>query len=119
LNALLGKRVLPTAMRPCTGGITIIRDGSPQRAIINYWPEADGSLSRSAEEIDLEEFRQRIVIQTTDDSERGGAREALRETLFRDISLHLDARLCRDGVEFVDSPGLNEDRLRTELTQSF
>lgn len=119
LNALLGKRVLPTAMRPCTGGITIIRDGSPQRAVINYWPGENGEPARGAEEIDLNEFRQRIVISAGEGEGSSSARTALRETSFRDISLYLDTKLCRDGVELVDSPGLNEDRLRTELTQSF
>lgn len=119
LNALLGEKILPADMKPCTGGITVIRYAKEPSAEAEFWDE-----KRPPQRMTIEEFKNAVVIpaellRPADGKEGDTRQSALDQIPYRQISLYTTASLCRDGVELVDSPGLDEDKRRTELTQSF
>ena len=107
LNALLGKEIQPTRVIPCSGGITVLRYGEQKQVICRY-------LSGQEEIIPLEEYQTRASI--PDDIALGNRAEALASDVLELVYEHPDLALCQQGVELIDSPGLNEHPERTRIT---
>jgi hypothetical protein len=107
VNALLGASVLPARVAPCTGMITVVRYGDPPSA--RLLPAEPGA---EAVDVPLDRIRDFITISLDrDEPDRPPAADAPvpRFELFHPLPL-LD-----NGVELVDSPGLNEHAIRTAL----
>eukprot|EP00913_Durusdinium_trenchii_P022830 g21434.t1 len=104
INALLGAQVLPAKVAPCTAVITRLGFGEQKRAVLRY---RDGG----EESIDLarmpDELKRRITIIDQESN----------PIEYCDVQFPLP--LLRSGVEIVDSPGLNESEVRTEITCKF
>ena len=107
LNALLGEEIQPTRVIPCSGSITVLRYGEQKRVICRY---------RSGQEeiIPLEEYQAKASI--PDDVALGNRATALASDVLEIVYEHPGLALCRQGVELVDSPGLNEHPERTCIT---
>lgn len=108
LNALLGEKVQPTRAIPCSGTISVLKYGEKKRVICRY---KDGTGS----EIPLSEYQSKAAISKsaaisnrTDEFLDSNLKEIIFETP--------DLELCRNGVEIIDSPGLNEHPERTAIT---
>ncbi|MCS7017320.1 MAG: dynamin family protein [Gemmatales bacterium] len=125
LNALLGKRVLPQKAAPCTAVVTVIRYGDPPRVDVvfqdgrietltteefmrKYELKVDDTAYDSANAQHMEEYEAKLEQQLVD--RFGGIREAV---------LSYPLELCRDNVEFVDSPGLGEHPARERRVLEF
>lgn len=118
INAFLGDKVLPSDMKPCTGGITCIRYGKPPKAEAHFWED------KPPREMTMEEFKHSVVIPTEllvpeSGKEVTDRRQALDKIPYKELVVYAPLDMCRNGVELVDSPGLDEDRRRTELTTSY
>jgi uncharacterized tellurite resistance protein B-like protein len=109
LNALLGEKIQPVRAIPCSGTISRLRYGPQKRVICVY---RDGT----QKEVSLEEYGEMAAIPR--DVAQG---ESLSDVLVQQdiqelIFEHPDLDLCKNGVEILDSPGLNEHPERTEIT---
>lgn len=112
INALIGSRVLPAKLAPTTATITTIRYGDPPRATVIY----KGHSPRS-EDIPVSELRSVLVIK-----QDGLAQDAFGsriDTEVQSVILWYPLELCRDGVEIIDTPGLEEDETRQRITMSY
>ncbi|KJH72252.1 dynamin family protein [Aliterella atlantica] len=109
LNALLGQEIQPVRAVPCSGTITILRYGKQKRIICRY---KDGR----EEEISHEEYKDKASI--SKQAALDGLSEELRSSEIDEIIFESpDLSLCQNGVEILDSPGLNEHPQRTAITQ--
>lgn len=107
LNALLGEEIQPTRVIPCSGSITVLRYGDRKQVVCRY---------RNGQEeiIPLGEYQTRASI--PDDVALGNRESALASDVLEIVYEHPGLALCRQGVELIDSPGLNEHPERTRIT---
>lgn len=124
LNAMLGGVVLPQKNVPCTAIITAIRYGEPPRVRVVF----EASEHRPDEVMDPKTFNDKYQLQIEDSAYRydtdadaatiDAQQRALNEKI-RDRFGNIDhaevefpIALCREGVQLVDSPGLEDDPAR-------
>lgn len=109
LNAWLGEEIQPARAIPCSGTITVLKYGDKKRVTCYY---QDGKI----EEIAFTEYQEKASID--EDSALDKLTEELAHSKIKEIVLeHPDLILCKNGVEIVDSPGLNEHPNRSAITQ--
>ncbi|TAF50748.1 MAG: hypothetical protein EAZ61_12040 [Oscillatoriales cyanobacterium] len=115
LNALLGQDIQPVSMRPCSSTISILRYGETSRLICCY---TDGTEA----EISLDEYVAKSTIpkEETEASHVGNylVQTLLNNPIDRLIYESPELEFCKNGIEIVDSPGLNEHPNRTAVTQA-
>lgn len=67
--------------------------------------------------INVGELEQYVAIPEEDlDKEQS---DSVKGTPYSKVVLQYPIPLCRDGVELIDSPGLNENGIRTKVTQDY
>ncbi|MBF2057661.1 MAG: dynamin family protein [Cyanobacterium sp. T60_A2020_053] len=112
LNAWLGEEVQPVSTAPCTGQISILKHGSRKKVICHY-------KNGHKEEISFEEYHQKVSIsEDLDHDDLKSLSEELHHSNIKEIILeHPELTLCQNGVEIVDSPGLNEHPNRSDITK--
>lgn len=103
INALIGASVLPTDVIPLTAAITRLTYGTKQVIIVRY---KDGH----SEEKTLDEL---IDYATKYDRQREKTAESVRE-----IEVKYPSVLCKNHVEILDTPGLNDNESMSEVTLS-
>jgi len=101
LNALLGTNILPTDILPTTGTVSRIVYGTTQEMTIYY---KDGTQQQR----DLSELQYYGTKLETDSEER------LRS--IQEILVQYPSVFCKNGIELIDTPGLNDDEHMTETT---
>jgi uncharacterized tellurite resistance protein B-like protein len=109
INALVGKEIQPVRVIACSGTITVLRHGLREKVICRY-------LDGREEEIPVEQYQEKASI-SSDAAQENCIDELLNSDLEEIIFEHPSLDLCRNGVEIVDSPGLNEHPARTAITQ--
>lgn len=110
LNALVRKEIQPVRDIPCNGTITILRHGSRQRIICHY---KDGK----KEEISLEQYRQKVTIPVEAAIYSSFSDHLFQSDIEEIIFEDSDLDLCKNGVEIIDSPGLNEHPEQEKITK--
>ncbi len=111
INALLGQKVLPAYTIPTTAIINEVRWGEQPAAYLYHLPDpASGSKKQRIEQIPVDTI-ERYVVVSDDDGSTGKPYEK--------VVLTWPLDLCRDGVEIVDTPGLNADPAHKEITMSY
>lgn len=103
INALLGQPVLPAKVAPCTGVVTVLRYGEEPGAVL--YPRVG-----EPREVPIEALRSAVVID--DDGEARHSEYARAEVTY-------PLPLLRNNVEILDSPGLNEHEVRTEVALEY
>ena len=103
INALLGERVLPTDIIRTTAIICEVKWGEQPKAILHF----DKGLSGTNKEIPIAEIKKYITIQ--DDS----------TDVPQKLEVFWPLSICREGVEVIDSPGLNEADSRDKITLEY
>jgi GTPase SAR1 family protein len=112
LNALLGQNLLPSDVSPCTALLTTIKYGAQEKVTIYY---NDG---KAPEQIDFQQFKLRYTI----DPNETKVLEKGEQLAFPDVShavIEHPLPLLGKGIEFVDSPGLNDTEARNELSLNY
>ncbi|WP_322505933.1 dynamin family protein [Chroococcidiopsis cubana] len=109
LNALLGEKIQPIRAIPCSGVVTTLKHGY-QTKIVCYYKNGN------QEEISFEQYQIKSAIV------KEAALDCLSEHLVSSeideiVFEHPNLELCRNGVEIIDSPGLNEHPERSLITQ--
>lgn len=132
INALLGEKILPSHAIPTTAVINIVKWGEERKAVINFkfpLPLLGTNLSEDVRrhiakfrgervgplQVPYTELESYVVI--PDDLESYS--EEPPESPFHNVELYYPSDLLRDGIEIVDSPGLNEHDARNEVTMSY
>jgi len=111
LNVLLGKRLLPTAVNPCTAILTILRFGSEEKVTVHFKDERTETLS-------FDQFSRKYTI----DPKEAKRFEQSKKDAFPDVSyavVEYPLKLLQNGVEILDSPGLNDTDERNQLTLGY
>jgi GTPase SAR1 family protein len=107
INALLGEKVLPSDVNPCTALLTVLKYGSEKRATVHF---TDG---RTPETTDISTFQETYTI-PTDEAKR---LEDKQEIAFPGIShavVEYPLPLLETGIEIIDTPGLNDTETRNQ-----
>ena len=132
LNAMIGCEVLPMAAVPSTAIITLLRYHPEEQFVVHY---KDKSVSAP---LTVEQFKTEYVLPVVEQIDAKVAQidpteeldeteqERLRMKAARDIFSNIDFarvgfpyKLCHHGVEFVDSPGFEDDDARTKRARDF
>lgn len=103
INALLGTEVLPTDILPMTAAINRVIYGDKKRITVHY-------KNGEAEERTVEEL---LDFGTKYDARREGVAKTVRE-----IVVHYPSVFCKNHIELIDTPGLNDSEFMTEVTMS-
>jgi uncharacterized tellurite resistance protein B-like protein len=109
LNALLGEEIQPVRAIPCSGTLSVLKYGDHKRVVCRY---RDGN----EQEIAVEDYQRKAAI-SKDAALNNRSEELLNSNIAEIIFEHPNLSLCRNGVEIVDSPGLNEHPDRTRVTE--
>lgn len=117
INALLKaeQEILPTDILEATAVITEVKYGSEPTAIIHYKPDfiRDGN---TAEEIDLRKLKELVTFQDGSGDEK---EKQIHDSPFEKLELFWPLELCENGVELIDSPGLNASDVGTQITTKY
>ena len=132
INALLGQEILPAYAVPTTAIINEIKYGEKPKAVLhflNLLPEKmyDGIPEKALThmrrfkmkdvppiEMPVDEIEDFVVIPMGMEH-----KEAIKQSPFEKVELFWPLDLLKDGVEIVDSPGLNENPVRTQVTMEY
>ncbi|HLO50926.1 MAG TPA: dynamin family protein, partial [Kamptonema sp.] len=109
LNALLGEEIQPVRDIPCSGTVTVLKYGAKQRVICKY-------KNGREEEISPQQYKDKASI--SEEAALGSVGDEIASSELLEIVFeHPHLELCTNGVEIIDSPGLNEQAERTLVTQ--
>lgn len=101
INALLGEKVMPANIRPCSATLNRVTYGTEKGAEILF---KDGSKKAVAFE-ELSEYVTKL-------SEYEDTCEDVEEAVVK-----YPCRLCEDGVDIIDTPGLNDDERMEKVSR--
>jgi hypothetical protein len=104
INAMLGDGLLPVDVAPCTAVVSEVSYADEPRVLLH---PRDG---QPAFEIPPGKLAEMITI---------GEEAEATENPYRLVEIGWPFDLCRDGVVIVDSPGLNEDSIREQVTGGY
>lgn len=93
INSLLGEKVMPSDIRPCSATMNRVTYGDEKRAVISM---KDGK----SESISIEELPRYVTKLEEYDDMAANVEEA---------TVYYPSRFCEDGVDIIDTPGLNDD----------
>ncbi|MBQ4630385.1 MAG: dynamin family protein [Clostridia bacterium] len=129
INSFLGEDVLPAYALPCTAVINEVKYGKEKKAVLHFKnplpKKLPVELSARAKAhmrrflpgpvppmaIAYDEIEDYVVIPIGKDP-----REMLLESPYEKVELFWPLELLKNGVEIIDSPGLNEHATRTKVT---
>ena len=133
INALMGENILPTHSTPCTAVINEVmydkeksaliffKDPLPEEITTDIRPEALQHIKKYGGhkvppmELDIDVLADYVVIQ---DPLKNQA-DSIKELPYSKVVLKYPIQFCRDGIEIIDSPGLNENGVRTKVTEEY
>lgn len=110
INALIGSKVLPEAATPATAIISYIRYGGEDKKIFVYF--TDGSV----QEMSTEAFYETYKFTKEDAAECKATGTVSRFENVDNSVVYCDKQLLANGVQIIDSPGLEDKACATKLT---
>lgn len=113
INALLGQEILPAYAVPTTAIINEVKWGDSPRALLHYVKSGD-NVSQPPLEIPVEELSKYVVIK-----EGMNQSQAFSESPYEKAEIFWPLPICKNGVEIIDSPGLNEHEIREKVTMEY
>lgn len=112
LNALIGENLLPSDVNPCTAVLTVLKYGSQKQVTVYL------NNGKSPERVDLAHFKQHYTIAP----EEAKQLETKQQQAFPQVS-HVEIEyplpLLKQGIEIVDTPGLNDTEARNQLVLNY
>lgn len=133
INALLGGGdILPAYATPCTAIINEVKYAAEKKAIIHFKnpvPSLPLTIKRSIRDyvnkfggkdvnpisIPVESIEDYVVIDINAESQS----KAIVESPYDKAELFWPLEICKQGVEIIDTPGLNENESRTKVTKDY
>ena len=114
INAMLGKQLLPTDVTPTTAVINELKWGEEPRAIV-YEKKRGKNKEAEPLEIAVSDLEKYVVIPDQEEEETNG----IQKNPYEKVELFWPLRLLENGVEIIDSPGLNEHDVREKLALDY
>ncbi len=132
INSFLGENVLPAYALPCTAVINEVKYGEKKRAVLHFknplpdkLPEelSQDALNHMKKypkgnippiEIPYDKIEEYVVIPMGKDP-----KDMLLESPYEKVELYWPLELLKNGIEIIDSPGLNEHATRTKVTMDY
>ncbi len=132
INAFLGESVLPAYALPCTAVINEVKYSTEKKALLYFKnplpkvlpaelaPKALEHIGRYKEksvppmEIPYNSIEEYVVIPMGKDP-----KDMLLESPYERVELFYPLEILKNGVEIIDSPGLNEHSQRTLVTMDY
>lgn len=132
INALIGEEILPAYALPCTAVINEVKYGTEKKAVLYFRNPLPAPLPNQLApkavchmnqykgrrippmEISYDEIEDYVVIPMGADE-----REMKLQSPYERVELFYPLKLLKNGVEIIDSPGLNEDEMRTMVTMDY
>ncbi|MDJ0899712.1 MAG: dynamin family protein [Xenococcus sp. MO_188.B8] len=114
INALLGQKLLPSTPAPTTGVLCKINYSSEQDKKVTLYPKKGMGLNGEDEPFDIEvnQLESYIKIDHFNEDDEVTSRYKLME-------LEWPLELCANGVELIDSVGLDDPDSRDEITLAY
>lgn len=103
INALLGQEIVPSDIVPTSATLNYVRWDTQKRAEIKF---KDGTVK----EISVDELS-KYVTKITKESEEISA-------TVEDATVFYPCPFCQNGVQIVDTPGLNDDERMTSISEN-
>ena len=142
LNALLGKELLGTSVIPETANLSIIKYANKPRASVNFWNTKEWkNIEISAKSLEgmrsfvadtrehfsnafadyiTPEGRSIEISMDTLPSYTSAEHSDMKCNLVKSVELYTDLEFVKNGVEIVDTPGLDDPVIqREEITKSY
>jgi len=142
LNALLGKEILGTSVIPETANLSIIKYAKKPSAKVNFWTKEEwANIEKSALSLEnvkpfiketkehfkntLDEFITRDGVSKEIDiaslpSFTSAQHSDKKCNLVKSVELYTDLKFVENGVEIVDTPGLDDPVMqREEITKNY
>jgi len=133
INALLGEEVLPSSAVPCTAVINEIKWGDEKKAVLYFRePLTTGAVAglpntirehiqRAAGgavpplEVPIHDLEDYVAIPEPEKDQA----DSVAESPYSRVEVFWPLELCRNGIEIIDSPGLNENATRARLAKEY
>lgn len=136
INALLKNELLPADIIPCTAVINEIKWGNKPIANLYIDQDLESLPKKVPKEVQdhFDNFLFEDEVQTipplkitidqledyvkiTDSSEKQA--NAIARSPYEKVEIFYPIEICRNGVEIIDSPGLNEHKTRSKVTTNY
>ena len=133
INALLHEEILPAYSVPCTAIINEIKYSKEKKAII-YFKDKPQNLPEGLDPkikdyikshiseghippltVKIDELENYVTITDVEKDQN----ESVAESPFEKAEIYVPLDLCQDGIEIIDSPGLNEHSTRDRVTNDY
>lgn len=109
INALLGQEIVPADILPCSATLNrIVWDATPH-AQINFKKDEQGHAPAS-KNVSVEELSDYVTKLTTESEEQA--------RMVEDAVVYYPCKFCQNGVEIIDTPGLNDDERMDKVSES-
>ena len=112
LNALIGEKLLPSDVNPCTALITVLRYGKSKKVTVHF---KDG---KAAEILDFDSFKEKYTIDS-DEAKKLQQNEKLAFPNVEYALVEYQLPILEKGIEIIDSPGLNDTEARNKLALNY
>ena len=109
INALLGKEVVPADILPCSATLNRIVWDSVSHARINFKKDENG-VTPPSKDVSVEELSAYVTKLTTESEKQADQVE--------DAIVFYPCKFCQNGVEIIDTPGLNDDERMDKISES-
>ena len=142
LNALLGKEILGTSVIPETANLTLIKYAKKPSAKVNFWDKNEwDSIEKSADTLESmkpfidetkKHFGEKLNKYITDEGRTykisldelpaftSAEHSDKKCNLVKSVELYTDLKFVENGVEIVDTPGLDDPVIqREEITKGY
>lgn len=103
INALLGQEVLPADVLPATATLNRVTYSTEPYVQVEY-------KNGKSERVDIDRLEDYVTKLTTES-------EMKAETV-KEATVYYDTEFCRNNVDIIDTPGLNDDEQMTNVTMS-
>jgi GTPase SAR1 family protein len=117
INALLKSKIeiLPTDILESTAVITEVKYDEENRAVMYYKPGFEVNGLKSIE-VDINRLKELVTFHdgSSEDKEK-----QIHESPYEKLELFWPLELCKNGVDLIDSPGLNASDIGTQITTQY
>ncbi len=103
INALLGQEVLPADVLPATATLNRVTYSEKPYVTIEY-------KNGDTEQVDIDQL-ENYVTKLSYESE-------MKAETVKEATVHYDTAFCKNNVDIIDTPGLNDDEQMTNVTLS-
>jgi replication fork clamp-binding protein CrfC len=112
VNALIQENLLPTNVNPCTAVLTVMSYGEKKQVTVHF---NDG---KEPEQLNFESFKIRYTINPEEGKQlQEQGKQAFPNVEYAEVKYPLE--LLKNGVQIIDSPGLNDTEARNQLTLGY